>query len=392
MFKREFNLGQTTAYPGWETWTGLKQYDFTKFNQVVDYFYNNNIPVSAHLLAGPNTYYPEWFKTATYSNADLEGILEDYIKSTIQSNSNNTKVKYWNVANEALNWDGHYYANVADCKFQQLGWENDLSGLTGAAKVHQQHPVWVRKSLEMARKYTNNKIELRDYGTDFWGVSKSDAFYQLVKHLKNSGAPLDAVGLQGHFTLDNSSNDWSKLKQAILEYKKLGLEVYITEIDLADAAKSWSQDKALRQQEQYKQMIQAIVQGGADWICFWGLRDNWNLYWLYDQKPLPFDENLNPKPAYYGIQEGLKPSVVSALDGESTQQFSFELFPNPFSDAIYIDAEQEMEYEIYDLVGTLMEKGKALQGSMLGRSLPQGLYTVKVKCENYETLHKVVKH
>jgi hypothetical protein len=80
------------------------------------------------------------------------------------------------------------------------------------------------------------------------------------------------------------------------------------------------------------------------------------------------------------------------LDDESTQQFSFELFPNPFSDAIYINAEQEMEYEIYDLVGTLMEKGKTLQGSMLGRSLPQGLYTVKVKCENYETLHKVVKH
>jgi GH35 family endo-1,4-beta-xylanase len=391
VFKREFNLGQTTAYPAWETWKGLKQYDFARFNQVVNYFYNNNILVSAHLLAGPGVYFPAWFNTGSYTNSELEGILEDYIKSAIQTNGNNTKVTYWNVANEALNWDGHYYTNAADCKLQQLGWENDLSGLTGASKVHQQHPIWVRRSLEMARKYTNKKLELRDYGTDFWDVNKSKAFYQLVKHLKNSGVPLDAVGLQGHFSLDDAANDWSKLKQAIQEYKKLGLEVYVTEIDLADKAKSWSQDKATRQQAQYKQMVQAIVEAGANWICFWGLRDNWNTSWLYNEKPLLFDESLNPKPAYYGVQEGLK-STITAVEEINMSNVPFMLYPNPFSETLYIKSEQKVAYEIYDLTGSIMEKDNVMGESMVGKMLPNGMYTIRIKSGNDETIMKIAKY
>ena len=49
------------------------------------------------------------------------------------------------------------------------------------------------------------KLELRDYGIEFWdGSKKARAFYQLVKHLVNSGVPLDAVGFQGHFRTDFS--------------------------------------------------------------------------------------------------------------------------------------------------------------------------------------------
>jgi len=127
----------------------------------------------------------------------------------------------------------------------------------------------------------------------------------LVKHLLNTGAPLDAVGLQGHFDLAKT-NDWSKFKQTIQEYKKLGLEVYITELDLADKTKSWTTEKAENQKQQYKLMMQAIVEGGANWVCFWGVRDNWNKFWLKDQSPLLFTEDFNPKPAYYGVQYGLK--------------------------------------------------------------------------------------
>jgi len=389
-FKREFNLGQTTAYPAWETWKGLNQYDFSRFNQVVNFFHDNNIPVAAHLLAGPGVYFPTWFNNGNYSNSELEGILEDYIKSTIQTNGNDTKVTYWNVANEALNWDGHYYTNAAECKLQQLGWENDLSGLTGSSKIHTQHPVWVRRALEMARKYTNKKLELRDYGTDFWDMDKSKAFYQLVKHLKNSGVPLDAVGLQGHFPLDGS-NDWNKLKRAIQEYKKLGLEVYVTEIDLADKAKSWSQEKATRQQVQYKQMVQAIVEAGANWICFWGVRDNWNTSWLYNEKPLLFDESLSPKPAYYGVQEGLKP-VVNSTEEEELGNSSFSVFPNPFSETLHIISEKEADYEIYNLTGAFVEKGKTMGDATIGKMLPSGLYLMRIKSANGVSTVKITKH
>ncbi len=307
VFKREFNLGQTTCYPAWHTWIGFKTYDFKAFNQTVNWFVSNHIPVVAHLLAGPDNYYPQWYKNATYAKAELDTILIDFIRSAILSNNNSEKVDYWNVVNESIWHNGHYYnSNDKDlrCKLQELGMEIDRSGLTGEAKVHDMHPVYIRKAFEYARKYTNKKLELRDYGAEFWGTTKSKAFYQLVKHLLNSGTPLDAVGLQGHFDL-SKTNDWSKLKQTIQEYKKLGLEVYISELDFADKLKIWTPEKAEQQKEQYKLMMQAFVEGGVKWVSFWGVRDNCNRSWLFDQSPLLFGYNFNPKPAYYGVQEGL---------------------------------------------------------------------------------------
>jgi len=155
VFKREFNLGQTTCYPAWYTWKGLKDYDFAPFNQTVNWLVSNHIPVVAHLLAGPDNYYPQWYKTAAYTTAELDTILIDYIRSAMHSNSNSEKVDYWNVVNESLWSNGHYYnTNAKDlrCKLQELGMEEDQSGLTGDAKVQYSNPVKIRKSFEKAKK------------------------------------------------------------------------------------------------------------------------------------------------------------------------------------------------------------------------------------------------
>ncbi len=307
IFLREFNLGQLTCYPAWETWKAKNNNNFSAFNTMINWLISKDRLVAARLLVGPDTYFPDWFKTKTFSKNELDSLMADYIKTAITSNDNNTKVEYWNVANETLDSTTHYYNNSNSgihCRFQELGMETDNSGLTGVDKVNSEHPVYIRKAFEYARKYTTKKLELRDFGIEFWNEGKSKAFYQLVKHLLNSGTPLDAVGFQGHFDL-NTENHWNKLTEAILKYKKLGLEVYITEIDFAYKSTNWNKQKALKQKQQYTLMMRAIVEANPSWICFWGIRDNWNKYWLYNRHPLLFEEDLTPKPAYYGVQEGL---------------------------------------------------------------------------------------
>jgi GH35 family endo-1,4-beta-xylanase len=170
LFLKEFNLGQTTCYPAWETWKGVKEYDFSGFNAVVNWYTKHEIPVAAHLLAGPNQYFPDWFKKANYTNAELDSLLSDYIRAVMSSNNNGEKIKYWNVVNEFIYNNGSYTAPNAKApkiKFAQLGMEADKSGLTGDDKVNESHPVFVRKAFEYARKYTNGKLELRDYNIDF---------------------------------------------------------------------------------------------------------------------------------------------------------------------------------------------------------------------------------
>ncbi|MBK8802580.1 MAG: endo-1,4-beta-xylanase [Fibrobacteres bacterium] len=325
VLSNEFGLVQTTSYPSWDTWkgTGLGGvgFDMTNANKVIDFAKSQGKKVAVHLLAGSPTYFPTWLNEGKWTPTELEGLLDRWISHAVTTNGNASKVDYWNVVNEAFMWNGSYWdsSSVANTNpWQKMGWEADKSGLSGGSVIYDKHPVYIRKAFEMARKHTKAKLELRDYGIEFWdGSRKSKAFYQLVKHLLNTGVPLDAVGFQGHFRTDNTY-DWAKLKAAVVEYRKLGLEVYLTELDYGDADPIAAATSAHRnatfdstQSRQYRQMAAAAVGGGMNWICFWGVADNTNSYWRMGQSALLFDEQYRPKPAYEAFRQGILDGVAS---------------------------------------------------------------------------------
>jgi len=309
VFNREFNSGQVTCYPAWDAWTGYKQYNLTDINSRINYLEDRGKTQMMHLLLGPDMYFPDWFKNGSYTNAQLEDMLQDWIRSMIQSNSNNTKVEVWNVVNEALGWsETGQYPPDSDIKWQQLGWEADQSGLTGADKVHDYHPVYIRKAFEYARQYTNAKLELRDSGAEFPDGPNSykyRSFYQLAKHLLNKGVPLDAVGFQVHIDIQNTYN-WEGFKNNINRYRALGLETYITELDIGDTQQSWNDVKAQQQRAMYYQVCQIARETDMEYVHFWGLIDGKDPGWRTNESPLLFDPSYNPKPAYYGVQQALQ--------------------------------------------------------------------------------------
>jgi GH35 family endo-1,4-beta-xylanase len=309
VYNREFNSGTVTCYPAWEAWTGVKQYNLTNINNRVNYLEDRGKTQMMHLLVGPSMYFPDWFKNGTYTNAQLEDMLQDWIRSIIQSNSNNTKVEVWNVVNEAIGWSapGNYPPD-SDVKWQQLGWEADASGLTGADKVNNNHPVYIRKAFEYARQYTNAKLELRDSGAEFPDGANSykyKAFYQLTKHLLNKGVPLNAVGFQVHIDIGTSYN-WEGFRNNINRFKALGLETYITELDIGDTQSSWNSTKAEQQRAMYYTVTQIAKETGMQYVHFWGMIDGLDTGWRTTESPLLFDSSYSPKPAYYGVQQALQ--------------------------------------------------------------------------------------
>lgn len=367
LVKNEFNLIQTTCYPAWETWKGYKKYDFTGFNNVVNWSLQQNLPVAAHLLAGPNLYFPDWFKKANYLDTELDSLLYDFIESILNSNNNGKKIAYLNVVNECLQKDGTYsYINNKQnlrSKLEQLGSEPDKSGLRGADVINTSHPIYIRKAFEYANQFTNGKLELRDFGIEFWGEEKSKGFYQLVKHLINSGVPIDAIGFQGHFKADKFY-DWDLMTKSILEYKKLGLEVYLTEIDMSTEDETLSKQTVYKlQKQQYKKMTQAALAGGIDWMCFWGIRDNWNAHWLYNKHPLLFGEHLNKKPAYYGIKEALK----SYSDDKSKQsEFTSKTTVSIHKDEFWINGKPTYQGRYWN--------GHKVEGLLINARLVNGIF------------------
>ncbi len=168
-------------------------------------------------------------------------------------------------------------------------------------KILDQHPVYIRKAFEIARKYTNNKLELRDNGIEFPDNDEYQMFYQLVKHLLNQGVPLDAVGFQTHLNT-NHTYDWEGLKNNIRRYKDLGLEVYINELDVGNDG---SEQGRKKQKQYYYNVVKAAREGGVDQIHLWGLNDGQMGDYREDEFALLFEGYMEPKPAYYGFQEAL---------------------------------------------------------------------------------------
>jgi len=331
VISRDFGLVQTTAYPAWDTWTGTGMnnvgFDLSKTNEVINWAKGANKKMAVHLLAGSPTYFPAWLNGGTWTPSQLEGLLQKWVDFAMTSNDNAKKVDYWNVANEAFMWNGNYWdsSTVENTNpWHGMGWEDDKSGLTGSAHVYAKHPVYIRRAFEMARKHTTAKLELRDYGIEFWNTSakKPRAFYQLVKHLLATGTPIDAVGFQGHFRTD-LNYDWSQLKQAVQEYRKLGLEVYIAEVDYGDTDPVAAATSAHRtaawdtlQAKNLRQFATAAVSGGVNWICLWGVGDNTNTYWRKGQSALLYDENYAAKYAYGQFRQG----IVDGLAATSVRE------------------------------------------------------------------------
>ncbi len=307
IFEREANAGQVGWYPAWGGWTDAFTYDFSELNTEVNYVHDQGLPIMMHMLFGADLYLPEWFKNGTWTNDEMDAMMQSLIENIMQSNENSSKVDVWNVINEAIGWDGDTWEHTT---WLQLGFEDDASGLSGVDKVFDSIPAYIGKVFEYARLHTDSELELRDYLNDGiesrWDNSelRTKAFFQLTMHLVNSGVPIDAVGFQGHINIDVPAT-FSGLTQTIQKYKALGLKVYITELDAEqnDGSRDWNASISQAQADYYYDYVSAALEGGADGIFTWGIRDDQDPWWRFGEHPLLFDADGNSKDAYFAVRQ-----------------------------------------------------------------------------------------
>ena len=305
----EFNATQVLFYAGFGGWPSRNEYGFTNLNTSVNWLEQKNIDTHIHMLFGPDQYMPDWLKNGTWTSEELDTLMQEYITNIMDANDNKNKVDIWNVANELFNDDGTYRSDMV---WNQMGFEDDNSDLTGDENINAQHPIFIRKAFEYCRNASSAKLEYRDYliesnSEDSGWDKKHKATYQLLRHMLNSNIPLDAVGIQGHF--DIGGLDWvlenNGVQQIVQKFKALGLEVYITEMDIGTKEAYTTQAQEQQRTDFYTYTLQAL-NGGAERIYTWGVGDGRDLFWRTDEKPLLWDTNLEPKEAYFGVKQALQ--------------------------------------------------------------------------------------
>ena len=262
-------------------------YDFRDADAVVDYANAHDQTVRAHTLAWHNQT-PEWFQEWDHTDGQLESFLREHVHTT--AGRYRSTVDTWDVVNEAVADDGTMRDNL---------WYNAMG------------EEYLDRAFEWANEVApDTDLYYNDYGAD--GVNeKSDAIYDLVERLLDRGVPIDGVGLQMHALHEKPKPE--SVAENIRRFKSLGLDVELTEMDVAYTPEDDPGSTEARHEQQaeyYRDITKVCLDEGVDTLVVWGVTDSgsWVPNWFetLTGDPLLFDAGNDPKPGYHAIKETLQ--------------------------------------------------------------------------------------
>ena len=270
-------------------------FDFRAGDRVVQFADAHHMKVRGHNLLW-DKYNPTWLNRGHFTPAQLRRIMKNHIQMVVRHYRG--QVFAWDVVNEVFDSEGHLR--------HTLWYDEPGIGLAGKGMAYiAQAFRWAHQAAPRALLFYN------EVGAD--GINaKSDAVYEMVKDFKRQGIPISGVGLQMHvFDRDDVP---SQLARNIARFTKLGVEVQITEMDVAlplAGRGHVSQSQLAWQAKIYKSVAMTCAQNpGCTAFQTWGFTDRYS--WIPgDTKgkkgaALIFDADYRPKPAYQAVLDAFR--------------------------------------------------------------------------------------
>jgi len=215
--------------------------------------------------------------------------MENHIKNVAQHFGNNIWI--WDVVNEGIEDNGTLRNTI---------WRQAIGD------------DYIDQAFKFARQYVPAGVKLmyNDYNIEPINV-KSNYLYTMVQGMLSRGIPIDGVGMQMHIHLWDAPS-YEEIRSNIARLTALGIEVHITEMDVA-LGTTYPDLPTAAQLDQQKQIYEYVLKAcldvpGCNAFTVWGVSDgdSWLNGFLGDyQHPLLFDRNYAKKPAYFGVSNML---------------------------------------------------------------------------------------
>jgi endo-1,4-beta-xylanase len=256
------------------------QFDWAGADAIVAFAQAHNQKIRGHTLVWYQQL-PDWLANGGFGKNELNQILQQHIATEMGRYKG--KIYAWDVVNEAIADDGTLRDTI---------WLKTL-GQGYIADAFR----WARAADPAAKLYIN------DYDTDGKNA-KSDGLYDLVKSLLAQGVPIDGVGFQAHFDLDNPFP--ADMQANMQRFADLGLDVAVTELDVRIPTPATPQELA-DEANYYKGAVSACVAvQRCVGVTVWGFTDKYS--WVPYSFPGKgaadiYDENYAPKPAWAAVAE-----------------------------------------------------------------------------------------
>jgi len=268
---REFNSVTAENEMKWDTTERARgSFNFGPGDQIANRAAARGQRVRGHTLVWYQQL-PGWVSSIRDANT-LRSVMNNHI--TTLMNHYKGKIHSWDVVNEAFNdgGSGTHRSSV----FQNV---------LGDGYIEQAFRT--ARTADPAAKLCYN-----DYNIENWNDAKTQGVYRMVRDFKSRGVPIDCVGLQSHF---GAGGPPSNFQTTLSNFAALGVDVQITELDIAQASGS-----------AYANTVRACMNvARCTGITVWGIRDSDS--WRGGENPLLFDRNGNKKAAFQ--------STLNALGG-----------------------------------------------------------------------------
>jgi len=301
--KREFNLLTPENQMKWgPIHPERDRYNFIGADAIVDFAQTNGMRSHGHTLCWHNQN-PDWLTDGRFTRTEMIDILRDHIHTVVGRYAG--RIAIWDVVNEPIDGSGGLRETI---------WKNKIG------------PEYIDLAFQFAHEADPDAILIiNDYSIEPVN-NKSTTLYNLTRDLQSRQIPIHGVGFQMHLILKRALN-YQSFADNIRRFASLGLEIYITEMDVRIQEPVTSADLA-KQATVYRNVIEKCLSEPA-FMGFqtWGFTDKYS--WIPGHfegwnDALIFDRSYKPKPAYYALREELfliSPPDLSYIEAFETGNF-----------------------------------------------------------------------
>jgi endo-1,4-beta-xylanase len=288
-------------------WAALRPtaetFDFVQADRLMRFANLTGAAVRGHNLCWHEAL-PAWFKTtATKDNA--RKLLVDHMQTVAARYRG--RIQSWDVVNEEVNPRDGRADGLRISPWLELAGPDYLEVAFQTAA-----------SADPSAKLTYNEYDIELDTPD--QTEKRAQVMLLLRRLRARGIPIHAIGVQSHLKADGPQPG-AGLLDFVRQAAKMGLEVYLTEMDVNTHSLdggSEAQDAAVaRVYRDYLGLM--LAEPNVQVALTWGITGAHS--WLNEskqpwakradgtrQRPLPFDDDLRPTPAFFAIRGAIDSS------------------------------------------------------------------------------------
>lgn len=280
-------------------------WNFAGADSIANWCRANGVKMRGHCLAWYSQF-ANWMFTDKKGKPVSKEVFYERLRDHIHTVVNRYKdiVYAWDVLNEA----------IADGDGRRAPWMKEAPSPYRKTKMMDLcGEEFIVKVFQFAREADPN-VELFYNDYNACQPAKRDRIYNMVKKMKEMGAPIDGIGMQGHYNIYFPSME--DFDAAIVKYSKIVDKIHITELDLRTNEEmggqlQFSLGKAGEVPQYIKTLHEAqyanlfrVLRKHKDVVknvTFWNLSDADS--WIgVNNYPLPFDKDVKPKKVYYTIK------------------------------------------------------------------------------------------